>query len=72
MLLVVGEEEELLGGGVDEYMESLLVILLGLVEVVSNINDSVLAVKFLTSSSCKSAIELGLSVGFCFFSWCWG
>ena len=61
LLLVFGEEEETLGGYANGNMESLLVILLGIVEEVSNINDSVLrelelVVKFLESSSCKHAL----------------
>ena len=64
---VLEEEEEFLGGDVGGYMESLLVILLGLVEVVSNIYDLVLAVEFLESPKCKSPLELRLIVSFCFF-----
>ena len=38
---------------------------LRIVEVVSNIYDLVLAVEFLESPKCKSALELRLSVSFC-------
>ena len=66
--MVFGEEEELLGSDIYGNIESLLVILLGIVEEVSNINDLVLVIKFSDTSSCKSSLELGLCVGFCFFS----
>ena len=67
LLQVFGKKEGSLGGDVDGNIELLLVILLVLVEEVSNTNDWVLVAKFLESSDCKSALELGLSVGFCFF-----